>query len=54
MNGGLLSLCGHVTTGGDDDEGVGLAVRVLEVEPTEEDRRGGRHALSEAELFAQL
>ena len=37
MDGGLLCLCGYIAAGGDDDEGVGLAVRVLDVEASEED-----------------
>ena len=52
MDGELFGLCGYVATGGDDDEGVCLAVRVLEVEPTEEDRRRCGDALAESHPLA--
>ena len=47
MNGKLFGLCGDVTTRSDDDERVRLAIRVLEIEPAEEDRRGRCDALAE-------
>jgi hypothetical protein len=37
MNGRLFSLCGNIATRRDYDEGVCLAVRILEIEPAEED-----------------
>ena len=37
MNRGLFGLCGNIATCGNDDEGVCLAVRILEIESAEED-----------------
>ena len=53
-HGSLLCLCGDIAAGGDDDEGVCLAVRVLDVEPTEEDGCSGDDPLPEEELLAEL
>ena len=50
----LFCLCGNITAGGDDDEGIRLAVRVLDVETAEEDGRGGDHSLSQMEFLAEL
>ena len=50
----LLRLGSHIAAGGDDDEGVGLAVRVLEVKPAEEDGGGRNDALPELEFLAEL
>jgi hypothetical protein len=43
---------GDITTRGDDDERVCFAVRVLEIEPAEEHRRGGCYALTEGHSLA--
>jgi len=52
MDGKLFGLGGDVTTGGDDDERVRLAIRVFEIEPAEEYRRGRRDALAEGHSLA--
>ena len=54
VDGGLLCLCGDIAAGGDDDEGVGLAVRVLDVEASEEDGGSRDDALPELEFLAEL
>ena len=50
----LLRLGSHIAAGGDDDEGVGLAVRVLEVKPAEEDGGGGDYTLLERKFLPQF
>jgi len=52
MDGKLFGLCGDITTGGDDDERVRLAVRVFEIKPAKEYRRGRRDALAEGHSLA--
>ena len=54
VDGGLLCLCGDIAAGGDDDEGVCLAVRVLDVEASEEDGGSRDDALPELEFLAEL
>ena len=54
MHGGLLCLCGDIAAGGDDDEGVCLAVRVLDVETAEEHGGGGDGTLSELEFLSEF
>ena len=48
----LFGLGSDVTTRGDDDEGVCFTVRVLEIEPAEEHRCGGRDSLAEGHSLA--
>ena len=52
MDGELFCLGGDITTGGDDDKRVCLAVRVLKIEPAEEYRRGRSDALAESHFLA--
>ena len=53
-HGSLLCLCGDIAAGGDDDEGVCLAVRVLDVETAEEHGGGGDGTLSELEFLSEF
>lgn len=48
----FFGLCGDITTGGDDDERVRLAIRVFEVESAKEDGSGRYDALSEVHFPA--
>ena len=54
MYGRLFGLGCDVTAGGDDDERVGLAERVFDVESAEEDGGGRNDALPELEFLAEL
>ena len=54
MYGRLFGLGCDVTAGGDDDEGVCLAVRVLDVETAEEHGGGGDGTLSELEFLSEF
>ena len=53
MDGEFFGLGGDITTRGDDDKGVCLAVRVLEIEPAKEYRRGRCDALAESHSLAR-
>ncbi len=50
----LFCLCGHIAAGSNDDERVRLAVRVLDVETTEEDGGSSDHPLSQLQFLAEL
>jgi hypothetical protein len=50
----LFRFSSDITAGGDDDERVGFAVRVLDVKPAKEDDSCRDHALSEIQLLAEL
>lgn len=48
----FFGLCGNITTGGNDDERVRLAVGVFEIEATKEDGSGRCDALAKAHFLA--
>jgi hypothetical protein len=52
MDGRLFGFCGNITTSGDDDERVCLAVRVFEVEPAKEDGSSRGYALTKVHFPA--
>lgn len=54
MDGGLFCLCSDVTACCYDEKGVGLAVRVLEVEPAKEDGGCRNNTLAKTEFLAEF
>lgn len=52
MNGGLLRLGSDITARRNNNKRICFAVRVLQVEPSEEDRGGRDNSLSELEFLA--
>ena len=50
---GFLRFCCDVAARGDDYERVCFRVQVLEIEPFEEDGRGGDDPLTEGEFLAE-
>ena len=54
VDGGLFCFGGDIAAGRGDDERVCLAVRVLQIEPAEEDGRGRDDPLPELEFLAEL
>lgn len=54
MHGRFLCFSGYVAAGRNNNEGVGLAVRILEIETAEEDSGGSDHSLLERKLLPKL